>query len=274
MVKARASGNTQVNRVHSRRGVDSVEVAGQLLHAMVRLGGVARLKDLAEHTAIPAAKVHRYAVSLVEIGLLRQVPETHQYALGLLATQLGELAPQGMDPVDTVAPAVAQFSREEGRACGVAVWGPAGVTIVRWFGVHSEVTITLRPGTIVNMTTSCTGCVVAAHLPRTVTEPRVREDLKEAGLTGKAAVEAVYQHYDGIRRERIAASHGTRIAGINALSVPVLNHSGELIVAVSMLGHESEFAAGTDSADAARLRQLADRLSGMVGAVSGRSRWR
>lgn len=274
MGQACESGNTRVNQVSSRRGVDSVEVAGLLLHGMVRLGGVARLKDLAEHTGMPAAKVHRYAVSLVEIGLLRRLPETHQYALGLLATQLGELAPQGMDPVDIVAPAVAEFSRREGRACGVAVWGPAGVTIVRWFGVHSEVTITLRPGTIVNMTTSCTGCVVASHLPREVTEPRVREDLKSAGSPGEEDVETVYLRYARIRRDGIAASHGTRIVGINALSVPVLNHSDELIVAVSMLGHESVFAARTDSAEAARLRQLADRLAGMVGGMSGRSRWR
>lgn len=250
-----------------------MEVAGELLHAMVRLGGVSRLKDLAEIAGIPPAKVHRYVISLVQTGLLRHSTDTHQYSLGPLAAQLGALAPQGFEPVDMVAAAVAQFSRDEGRACGVAVWGPLGPTIVRWFGVNSEVAITLRPGTAVNITTSCTGCVIAAHLPRDITEPLVKEDLEDAGRSSRAALEAVYKLYAEIRRNRIAASHGTRIAGINALSVPVLNAAGELIVAVSMLGHEAVFPARIDNEEAARLRQLADRLCGVVGAVPGPLRW-
>jgi DNA-binding IclR family transcriptional regulator len=252
-----------VNKVHNRRGVDSVEVAGQLLQAMVRLGGTARLKALSDASGIPSAKVHRYLVSLQEVGLLRQLPETQEYALGLLAQQLGELAPPGADLIDMVAPMVAEFSRQAGEACGVAVWQPHGVTIVRWFGVHSEVSITLRPGTVVNITTSCTGCVVAAHLPRELTEPLVRKDLENAG--------GVFRTYAAIRRHGIAASYGTRIVGINALSVPVFNRTGYLALAVSMLGHESSFHALPDSPQAEKLKALASRLTMMMGGVPSRT---
>lgn len=260
-----------MNKVHNRRGVDSVEVAGQLLQAMVRLGGTARLKALSDASGIPSAKVHRYLVSLQEVGLLRQLPETQEYALGLLAQQLGELAPPGADLIDMVAPMVAEFSRQAGEACGVAVWQPHGVTIVRWFGVHSEVSITLRPGTVVNITTSCTGCVVAAHLPRELTEPLVRKDLENAGGATKSAIEKVFRTYAAIRRHGIAASYGTRIVGINALSVPVFNRTGYLALAVSMLGHESSFHALPDSPQAEKLKALASRLTMMMGGVPSRT---
>ena len=251
--------------IAGRRGVESVEVAGKLLQAMVQLAGKARLKALANVTGIAPAKLHRYLVSLQQVGLVRQIQETQEYALGILSYQLGELAQQGADIVDMVAPAVADFSRQLGEACGVAMWMQQGVTIVRWFGVHREVSITLRPGTVVNITTSCTGCVVAAHQPRTLTEPLVRKDLQKAGRLDDNAVEQVYGLYEQIRRDGIAASHGTRIVGINALSVPVFNRFGEPALAVTTLGHESTFPALPDSAEAEKLKDLGRQLTANMG---------
>jgi DNA-binding IclR family transcriptional regulator len=254
------------------RGVESVLVAGHLLHALVRQGGAARLKDLSQESGMPAAKAHRYLVSLIDTGLLRQDRTTLRYALGPLAAQLAELAPHGGDAVEVVAPAVAEFSRQEGRACGVALWTAQGPTIVRWFGVDSEVSITLRPGTLVNMTTSCTGCVVGAYLPRSLSEPRVRAALEASGNGSEAALRKVYAMYARIRKEAIAASHGTRISGINAFSVPVLGAGGNLVAAIVMLGHESVFPARTDSPEAARLKLLAERMSMRFGAATQEGR--
>lgn len=254
-----------MSKVVSRRGVESVEVAGKVLQALVHLGGTARLKALAVATKLAPAKIHRYLVSLQEVGLVRQIPETQEYSLGILTYQLGELAQHGADMIDMVAPAVSEFSRGMGEACGVALWMKQGVTIARWFGVHREVSITLRPGTVVNITTSCTGCVVAAHQPRALTEPLVRADLHKGGVNDDMALERVYDQYKRIRDDGIAASHGTRIVGINALSVPVFNRFRQLALAITMLGHESTFTARLDSPEAEALKELGSRLTASMG---------
>ncbi len=81
-----------MSKVVGRRGVESVEVAGKLLQALVHLGGTARLKALAVATKLAPAKIHRYLVSLQEVGLVRQIPETQEYSLGILTYKLDEAA--------------------------------------------------------------------------------------------------------------------------------------------------------------------------------------
>jgi DNA-binding IclR family transcriptional regulator len=266
-VQQEGLGKTMTKEI-KRRGVDSVEVAGKLMQVMVQLGGTARLKTIAERAEMAPAKVHRYLVSLQAVGLLRQLAETQEYALGLLAYQLAEVTQQGVDLIDMVAPWVVECSREAGQACGVAMMTQQGVTIVRWFPVHGEISINLRSGTHVNVTTSCTGAVMAAHLPRSVTEPMVRSDLKNAGDSSKKSVEAVYDYYAQIRADGIANAFGTRIPGVNGVSVPVFNRLGEIAMVISMLGHETAFSALPDSKEATALKDLGLRLTGMMGGPS------
>ena len=93
----------------------------------------------------------------------------------------------------------------------------------------------------------------------------MRKDLQKAGRLDAKAVEQVYGLYEQIRRDGIAASHGTRIVGINALSVPVFNRFGEPALAVTALGHESTFPALPDSAEAEKLKDLGRRLTANMG---------
>jgi len=263
MVKEQDGRGT--NPTLQRRGVDAVEVAGRLLQALAGLGGKARLKALSDATEILPAKVHRYLVSLQEVGLVSRGADTQEYCLGPLCPRLGELAAHAPDLVGQLSPIVAEFSREIGEACGIAVWAEKGVTILRWFGVLHEVSISLRPGTVVDLITSCTGCVVAAHLSTVLTEPYIRADLKRTKSDTRAALQKVYRYYAEVRRAGIAQSRGTRITGINALSVPVFGHHGNIELAVSILGHESRFSADLDSDEAHALRTLGERLTAMIG---------
>ena len=71
-----------------RSGVQSIEIGGDLLEAMVRLGAPAPLSDIAKAAGLPSAKAHRYLTSLCEIGLTLQY-ETGRYGLGPLALRMG-----------------------------------------------------------------------------------------------------------------------------------------------------------------------------------------
>lgn len=249
----------------TRRGVDAVEVAGVILQAMVRLGGRARLKDIVEATDLAAAKIHRYLVSLQTIGLIQKSMEGNVYELGLLSYQIGQLAVHESDLVNMVAPIVAEFAQDAGETCGVAMWLNQGATVVRWFGVHHEISIMLRPGTTVTLTASSTGSVFGAYLPRQVTEPLVREELKQAGAASPAKLSAMYKHFAEVRGNGIAHSHGSRVAWINTLSAPVFDRDGNIAMAITMLGHQSTFSAAYESPVANSLKALGARLTAMMG---------
>ena len=108
------------------RGIQSVEVGGQLLKALARSGRRMALKDLARDADMTPAKAHPYLVSFGKLGLIEQDPVSGHYGLGQLAVQLGLISLQQVDPVawplpncPTWPPAWAVRYR---RRCGAAAW--------------------------------------------------------------------------------------------------------------------------------------------------------
>jgi len=54
------------------RGIQSIEVGGQLLLALAHHGRPMALKDLAREAGMTPAKAHPYLVSFIKLGLVEQ----------------------------------------------------------------------------------------------------------------------------------------------------------------------------------------------------------
>ncbi len=93
-----------------RRGIQSVEVGGQLLRALAHEGTPMPLKDLARGAGMSPAKAHPYLVSFGRLGLVEQDPTSGRYALGPLALQLGLISLQQSSPVTLATPRAASAS--------------------------------------------------------------------------------------------------------------------------------------------------------------------
>jgi DNA-binding IclR family transcriptional regulator len=221
----------------SRQGIDAVEVAGAILQALLRCQRPARLKDIEIATGIPSAKIHRYLVSMIRCGLVRRHGNSGRYDFGLLAHQVA----------------------------GVAQWVGNGVTFVNWFESSPEFSIRLKPGMQLGVTTSATAKLLAAYLARDVTEPLVRRELAERDTETAKQVELVYKDYAAIRARRIANSLGARRSGLNAMSVPVFDHDGRVVVAVTVLGMAPRFDADITGKLARQMLTLSEELSAQMG---------
>src|SRR3954471_24042547 len=68
------SAAEDVEETRDRRGIQSIEVGGQLLLALGRTGKPMVLKELAREAGMPAAKAHPYLVSFARLGLIEQDP--------------------------------------------------------------------------------------------------------------------------------------------------------------------------------------------------------
>src|ERR1700761_340149 len=88
----------------AQRGIQSIEVGGQLLRALVHEGRPMALKDLAREAEMSPAKAHPYMVSFGRLGLVEQDRTSGHYLLGPLALQLGLIALQQADPVHIATP--------------------------------------------------------------------------------------------------------------------------------------------------------------------------
>src|SRR5262245_51402367 len=116
----------------ARRGIQSIEVGGQLLTALVASGRPMALRDLSRAASMVPAKAHPYLVSFSNLGLVKQDPHTGEYLLGPLALQLGLVALHGLDPVSEALAEVGQLAATLGHAVAIAVWGNHGATIVHF----------------------------------------------------------------------------------------------------------------------------------------------
>ena len=252
-------------------GVDAVEVVGTILQALLSLPRPARLKELEAKTGIASAKLHRYLVSMIRCGLVTREEGGHRYNFGLLSYRISQVASHDHNALSLLEPHfeafVAKLGKPDlGQAVGIGQWVGRGVTIVRWFESNSPLSIRMKPGVVLPITTSATAKLLAAYLPRAVTEPIVEQELLERG--------ASHQQGDGsglcrIRRDPQSTASPLRSGrgrqGLNALSVPLVDHEAKVVAAVSVLGMGPQFDAKPASAAGRLLKQLGQELSLLLG---------
>lgn len=250
----------------ARQGIQSIEVGGRLLHALVEHGRPMMLRDLAAAAAMPASKAHRYLVSLARMGLIEQDAGSAQYDLGPFSLQLGLASLERQDAVKAAMPALSALCRDINETVALAVWGNHGPTVIRWEESSRPITMNLRTGSVLPLLSSATGLAFAAFLPPAFTAVLRKQELAAAKKAGTAIDEAeLDRSLAAVRRHGVARALGDLLPGVNALSVPVYDHSGMMVLAISALGHAGLFNAAWDSPIASALKAAAAEVSRRLG---------
>ena len=227
-----------------QRGIQSIEVGGQLLRALAHHGRPLALKDLALEAGMSAAKAHPYLVSFGKLGLIEQDAASGRYGLGPLAMQLGLISLQQLDPLALATPLIEQLALQCGHTMAVAVWGNRGATIVRVAEPPSAVHVSMRHGTVMSLRGTASGRLFAALLPRDVVLPVLRlennaehrESRKGGGLDDELAAAL-----EGIRKEGLSRVKDVLLPGISALAAPVFDGSGALALSLTAIGPTAVF---------------------------------
>lgn len=235
----RVAENFKVNEARAKRGgVEAAEVVGAILRGMVSLRPPCRLKDLESATGIAAPKLHRYLVSMLASGLVRKSDDGTRYQFGLLAYSLAAAVESATDFVSALSPLVAELADTVGESAGLALWTSDTATVVRWFQGPSDLSIALRPNARLGLTTSTTGRVFGAFLPRELIEPLVVGELAANPQT-ELSLEAVFRQFAAVRKTGVAVGKGMRVRGIHSLSAPVFDRDGEIAACITILGPEA-----------------------------------
>lgn len=245
------------------RGIQSVEVGGQLLKALARTGRPLPLKDLAREADMTPAKAHPYLVSFGKLGLIEQDPVSGQYGLGPLAMQLGLISLQQVDPVRLASAALPALATRVGCTVSAAVWGGEGPVIIRVEEGPTAVYVAMRHGTPASLRHTGTGKVFAAFRPRA----DIERALAQEGLPGALEDPAFAAELDDIRRQGITRVHEELLPGISAMAVPVFDGFGRLALAIAAIGPSARLDLREGSPQVTALREVGDSLSRRLGAV-------
>lgn len=240
-------------------GVQSVEIGLRVLAVLAQEHQPLMLRDIARAMDMPAAKVHRYLVSLSREGMVEQEGSGGRYGLGPLALAVGLAALHQLDVVKIGAAAVADLRDRTDQTAMLAIWGAAGPTIVRWEECRRPVAINVRVGSALSLLDSATGLVFAAFLPRHLTEEKLAEELREHN---RAEVDKTLAE---VRSRGMAIARGNQLASINAASAPVFDHTQNIVAALTILGPERRFKLSANSTEVQALRAAAREVSQRLG---------
>ncbi|MEO6033089.1 MAG: IclR family transcriptional regulator [Burkholderiaceae bacterium] len=259
--------------VRAPRGIQSVEVGGQLLRALVHHGRPMALKDLAYGAQMTPAKAHPYLVSFGKLGLIVQDGTSGHYGLGPLAMQLGLISLQQVDPVRLATPLLGELAQRLGHTVGIGVWGSRGATIVRIEEAPLAVYVNMRHGTVMSLRGTASGRLFAAYLPLAqVRAALAAEGASERGPARKrggghdAIDKALAAALDEVRRHGVSRTTDAAVPGISAAAAPVFDAQGTIVLSLTAIGPSARFDTRLDGALIPALLKAARKVSAQLGA--------
>jgi DNA-binding IclR family transcriptional regulator len=262
----------RANQTGTQRGIQSMEVGGQLLLALAQHGSPMPLKDLARDAGMVPAKAHPYLVSFNKLGLIVQDEVSGHYGLGPLAMQLGLISLQQFDPVRLATPLLSDLARQLGHTVALAVWGNRGPTIVRIEESPNLVHVTMRHGTVMSLRNTASGRLFAAYLPEaTVLAALQEEHAYELRHTDHAAAapptldDNFSNMLKTVRTNGLSDAVNLLVPGVSALAAPVFDESGQLVLSLTAIGPTAQFDVSLNGSIASTLKSLGKDLSQRLG---------
>lgn len=252
-----------------RRRIQSIETGHRLLDVLVNKAQPMPLGELAAAAEMSAAKAHPYLVSYINVGLVRQDGVSGHYELGPFAMQMGLISLQRSTPLRVAQPIVEETANQIGHTLATAVLGSHGATIVHLCEASYPVHVNMRAGTVMSMRHTATGHVFAAWLAPKVAEHYLQREYRDTDI-----LRSTHFNYDDadfdlllkrVQHQGAAQAIGNPLPGINAISVPVFDHSGNIVLALTSIGPNDVFDVGLDGKIALAIKACAARISMALG---------
>ena len=250
-----------------RRGIQSIEVGGEILKVLAAEARPMALRDLVRAANMPSGKIHPYLVSFGKIGLVAQDPVTGRYLLGPMAIQLGLTSLQTLNPIREATPFAEALSEETSHAVALAVWGNLGPVIVRLIDASYPIHTNIRTGTVMSLANTATGRVFSAFLPRKFTEQLLLDDRVRLGPDIAHPLDAavVEEMIAEARTRLMSRSLNHPTPGIVAFAAPVFDYSGNIALTVTIMGPTGTVDTDWDGPVAQALRRCVDAISKRLG---------
>ena len=194
----------------------------------------------------------------------------HAHDFGVASTAQDASNRSRLQAVRLATHAAVELSAQLDETVGVAVWGNQGPTIVHWELGSRPVSVALRVGAVLPLLGSATGLVFGAWLPRAMTRAFVEAEAGQAppvGLPGDDPDRSLDERLVAIRRAgHCAASFTASFSDrsdvpVNVLSARVFDGEGQILLALTVLGHGQALAIDDQAPVAQALKACAAGLS-------------
>ena len=248
----------------SATGVQSVQLAIDVLEAIAFSGEELGVTQLAERLGVTKGSVHRHLATLVERGYLTQNPVTTRYALGSKSRLLARIAPD-LDLVHIAEGSMRDLRDELGHSVVLSASTPRGALVLTTLAGTSPIEIGVRTGSELSLQSSAQGRTILAHAPVAVRERALEGPLRK--LTSRTITDArqLEAEFDRIIKQGYAAAPEQAMLGINAVAAPVFDHTNACVACVAVVGSIQILPAHPDARTITALKKAAGRISSKLG---------
>jgi DNA-binding IclR family transcriptional regulator len=230
------------------------------------------LRDLAKLADMTAAQAHAYLVSLRKMGLVEQDRATGRYRLGPFALSLGLSRLRSTDAYRLTTEALPAFVERLGMMGTITVWGAYGPTVVLVHESANQVHVNVRSGAVYSLTGTATGTLFAALLPLNKVQPLIRSELRSAAqsqrIVDKLSLADFRKICSDTRQAMYATTKDRPVPGISAIAAPVIDHSEQIQLAITLIAPTRRIDTGRGSAHVRDLTRFARSLSASLGSRS------
>jgi len=227
------------------------------------------LRELAQATKLPPSKIHRYLVSLCRSGLIEQDGAAGRYDLGPGALTLGLAGLGRLDAYRLADKTIRDLHEKTGLGVSVLAWGSYGPAVIRRVEPMRPVIATTRIGSPISVTSSASGRLFAAFLPPHIVEPIIRKEFAAVHNPTSMGRPINRSEFDKIvadaRRRSIARVRGDFLSGFDAMSAPVFDQQGNIVITISLLAPSRTIDISFDGGIARALKKSANALSLRLG---------
>jgi DNA-binding IclR family transcriptional regulator len=240
--KEQPSEGQETNARKEQRGIQSMEVGGRFLQYLADAGEPVTLAELSARSGIPTNQVFTYMVSLLRTGLVKRDPVTSRFEPGPLSLRLGLHALRMVPDVRNAMQPSSDLATRVGQSVLLAAWGDRGPTILQSIEPAASLHAGVHVGTVMSLVHSTTGRVFAAYKKT----PNLKELVKaDIGAQTPEGERLTLEQFDGIladiRKRGLARGEGMPIPGINSISAPVFDGTGEIVLVLTLFGVAGAF---------------------------------
>lgn len=202
-----------------------------VMTALEEGGGPMGLTSIARSSGMSASKAHRYLVSLCRIGLTSQTA-AGLYEFGPAMRRLGAESLRRTNEVGVATKHAEDLRDLTGHSVAVAAWGDYAPVVVSWAYGRRPLSLTVRVGASLPLTTSSVGLVFLAHIDAAIIAETLERELAAMDVGQRKQVEL---RNKATKRDGFAVTTGAVIPGIASVAMPVFAANDPIPLVMSAL---------------------------------------
>jgi DNA-binding IclR family transcriptional regulator len=241
------------------RQVESVQRAIAVLNVLGQAPGELGTNEIARRTGLNVSTVSRLLATLVDGGLVRHIPATGRYRLGIRILQLASVVRENLDIPVLARPYLEELTELTGETATLSMPGQHDVLTVDFAQSGSSVRSVAAIGRNSVAHATAVGKVFLAwggQLPG--------DEL--AAYTGRTVTDrvALAAEIEQVRAQGWAQAAGEREAELNAVAAPVCDATGRLVAILGVQGPATRFTPRAMRAAAGAVRERAGLIASML----------